>query len=134
VAAWLEERVTVSVTRARLSAQQRADRALTEAEFQRAVTDLAAILGWSFVHFRPAQTARGWRTPVEGPLGQGWPDLILASPMRRRVLAVELKRELGAVSADQENVHRVLEASGMPVRVWRPSDLTSGAIEAELRR
>lgn len=124
----------MSLTRARLSAQERADRALTEAEFQRAVTDLAAILGWSWVHFRPAQTARGWRTPVEGPLGQGWPDLVLVSPLRRRFLAVELKRELGALSPDQEQVHRILEAGGLTVRVWRPSDLTAGAVEAELRR
>jgi VRR-NUC domain len=123
----------MTLTRARLTSQERADRALTESEFQRAVTDLAAMLGWSYVHFRPAQTARGWRTPVEGPLGQGWPDLVLVSPQRHRVLAVELKRELGSVSADQAYVHAVLEAGGLAVRVWRPSDLTNGTVEAELR-
>jgi VRR-NUC domain-containing protein len=130
----LEEGSGMTLTRARLSDQQRADRSLTEADFQRAVTDLAALLGWSWVHFRPAQTARGWRTPVSGPLGQGWPDLVLVSPLRRRVLAVELKRELGAVSPDQQYVHGALEMAGLTVRVWRPSDLTSGEIEQELRR
>lgn len=124
----------MTLTRARLSAQERADRELTGAELQRMVTDLAEILGWRWVHFRPAQTARGWRTPVEGPLGRGWPDLVLVQPTRRRTLAVEIKRELSdEPTADQEYVHLVLRNAGWDVRVWRPSDMTSGLIERELR-
>lgn len=117
----------------RLTEQQRSDRSLTEAEFQRQVTDLAALMGWTWVHFRPARTEQGWRVPVSGPLGKGWPDLVMVSPQRGRTLAVELKRELGSLpTLDQEYVHRMLEAGGWTVRVWRPSDLTSGRIQAEL--
>lgn len=118
-----------------LTEQQRADRALTEREFQGQVTDIAALYGWSFVHFRPAKTDRGWRVPVEGPLGKGWPDLVLVQPQRGRTLAVELKREQGyGLTADQEYVHRILEAGGWRVAVWRPSDLSSGLVQSELSR
>jgi hypothetical protein len=120
-------------TRSRLTEVQRADRALTGTELQRMVMQLGGMLGWASVHFRAAKTERGWRVPVEGPLGKGWPDLVMVHVGRSRTLAVELKRELGdVVSPDQEYVHSVLRAAGWTVRVWRPSDLSSGAIQAEL--
>ena len=97
--------------------------ALTEAQFARQVYDLAALTGWSFVHFRPARTAHGWRTPVEGSLGAGFPDLILAHPHRQQVLFIELKTERGRLSPAQEEVHDFLRAAGADVRTWRPSDL-----------
>jgi len=129
-----------------LTHAQRLDRAMTEADLQRLVTDMATILGWSYVHFRPAQTKRGWRTPVEGPLGAGWPDLVLLRVRDRRLIFAELKREGGTLSADQAAVLAGLEAvagkqyydDGWPgpprieVVVWRPSDLTEGRIQAVL--
>jgi hypothetical protein len=122
-----------TATRSRLTEGQRADRALTERDFQRQVTDLAAMLGWTWLHIRPAQTEHGWRTPISGPLGKGWPDLVLVSPMRRRTIAAELKRELGGdPTPDQAYVHSMLEAAGWTVRVWRPSDMTAGRIQSEL--
>ena len=95
---------------------------MNEADFLVQVTDLAAIYHWSWVHFRPAQTSKGWRTPVQGPLGLGWPDLILVHPARRRVLLVELKTERGRLSPAQEEVHGLLRAAGADVRVWHPTD------------
>lgn len=119
----------------RLTEQQRADRRLTGGDLQRQITDLAAMYGWAHVHFRAARTERGWRVPVEGPLGKGWPDLVLVSPMRRRTLAIEVKRELGdAPTPDQVYVHTILQEAGWTVRVWRPSDMTSGRILEELSR
>lgn len=105
---------------ARLSLEQRRARALTEEEWQSQVTDLAELLGFSWVHFRPAQTNKGWRVPVEGPLGKGWPDLEIIGRGRR--IHVELKRELGEVSAEQEAVHAWIRANGGECYVWRPSD------------
>jgi hypothetical protein len=125
----------MTLTRARLTPQQRVDREVTGAELQRMVTDLASILGWRWVHFRAGKTERGWRVPVEGPLGKGWPDLVLVHPMRRRTLAVEIKRELGdEPTPDQHYVHTMLSESGWTVVVWRPSDLSEGRVEGELRR
>lgn len=119
----------------RLTPVERADRRLTGSDLQRQITDLAAMYGWLSVHFRPAQTARGWRTPVEGPLGRGWPDLVLVNPIRRRTMAVEVKRELSdEPTADQAYVHQMLRAAGWAVHVWRPSDMTAGRILAELSR
>lgn len=98
---------------------------LTETEFMRQVTDLATILGWEWAHFRPAQTAKGWRTPVSGPLGKGFPDLVMVREKGARLIFAELKREGGKLSADQERVTFVLNqsAAGAEVYVWRPADL-----------
>jgi hypothetical protein len=92
---------------------------ITETEFQRQVTDLAEILGWQWVHFRPAQTSRGWRTPVSGPLGKGWPDLLLVR--HGRFVFAELKAGKGRTTLDQETVMHVL-AVGAECHVWRPAD------------
>lgn len=118
----------------RLTPAERQDRATSGADLQRLVTELARIYGWQWVHFRPAQTQRGWRTPVEGPLGQGWPDLFLAHPRKRRLLAVELKRELGdPLTPEQVAVLQALQQAGLETVVWRPSDLTAGRVQAALQ-
>lgn len=105
---------------------------MTEADLLRAVTDLAAILGWQWVHWRPAQTAHGWRTPVQGPLGAGFPDLLLVREKDRRIMFVELKADRGKVSPAQVDVALRLFAAGQDVQVWRPSDLDDGTIQAAL--
>ena len=95
---------------------------MTEAEFQRQVTDLAELTGWAYVHFRPAKTAHGWRTPVQGTLGGGWPDLFLVNPWKHRTLVVELKTDKGKVTPEQAAVHTALRSGGLTVFVWRPAD------------
>lgn len=129
---------------ARLTEAQRADRTVKGADLQVQVTDLAKIFGWTWVHFRPAKTQRGWRTPVEGPLGKGWPDLVLVRERDRRLIFAELKREVGdPITYDQDMVLASLRslvtretddegqtwipaidiAPQVEVFVWRPSDL-----------
>lgn len=114
---------------------------MTEMEFQRQVTDLATIFGWSWAHFRPAQTAKGWRTPVSGPLGKGFPDLILVRERDRRLIFAELKADKGRLTDEQAAVLSALgELEGpdrgpletqVQVVVWRPVDFD--AIERVLR-
>lgn len=105
---------------ARLTEQQRRDRATTGGDLQSMVVQLARVYGYQWGHFRAAQTKRGWRVPVEGPLADGWPDLMLCRP--GRFLLVELKRELGdAPSEAQERCHAALRAAGVEVHVLRPS-------------
>ena len=96
---------------------------LTELDFRRQVVSLAAIMGYEHVGFRVAQTTQGWRTPVTGSLGKGWPDLVLVNPRKGRILFVELKAEKGIVSEHQSRVMEVLRLAGAEVYVWRPSDL-----------
>ena len=91
-----------------------------EADFQRAITDLAELCGWRWIHHRPARTSKGWRTPVEGSHAAGFPDLLLCG--RSRVLYVEVKSERGRLSPAQEEWIEALRAAGQDVRVWRPSD------------
>lgn len=92
---------------------------VTEAEWQKQVINLARLFGWKVAHFRPAQTTKGWRTPVAAD-GAGWPDLIL---VRDRIVAVELKRQNGKVADAQQEWLDALTAAGAETHVWRPSDL-----------
>ena len=92
---------------------------LTEAHFMDQVTDLAALFGWDWAHFRPAQTLRGWRTPVSGPLGKGFPDLVLVRGSR--LLFAELKRDGAKLTFDQARIHALLLPAA-DCYVWRPQD------------
>jgi len=107
---------------ARLTNAERQLRALTESDWQGQVFELARLYGYSYVHFRAARTTRGWRVPVEGPLGKGWPDIVLFRP--GRTVYAELKRETGnECSPDQLWVHEQIRAAGNECYVWKPSDL-----------
>lgn len=88
---------------------------LAEADLQRTVIDYALLRGWRVAHFRPARTARGWRTPMEGH--PGVPDLIFARG--GRVLLAELKRHGKHPTPEQR---AWLAALGEHGRLWRPSD------------
>lgn len=115
---------------------------MTEADLQRAVIDTAHALKWMVAHFRPAQTARGWRTPVEAE-GAGFPDLVLVRATR--LIFAELKGERGRVSELQRGWLTALlqvclgidERLGEPgpvlLQVWTPTDWHSGRIEEVLR-
>lgn len=103
---------------------------MTERELQSAVIECARLLGWTVAHFRPALTAKGWRTPVEAD-GAGFPDLVLVRGPR--MFFAELKSATGRLSPAQEEWKRALEQAGRTVYVWRPADWVHGAVEAVLR-
>ena len=65
--------------------------AWSEEQFGDAILAFALPLGWWGVHFRPARTAKGWRTPFSG--SRGFPDLVLARD--GEVHFRELKRAKG---------------------------------------
>lgn len=101
--------------------------AMSEADLQDAVIASAKIYGWRVAHFRPARTASGWRTAVEGHAG--FPDLVLANG--KRVIVAELKSMKGKPSDDQKQWLAALEPLS-PV-VWTPREWLDGSIEEELR-
>lgn len=120
--------------------------ALREIDLQRQVVQLAEMLGWEHIHFRPAQTKHGWRTPGSGSMAKGWPDLTLVRPRDRRLIFAELKAEGQKPTPAQLDVLTALQAldwRGAPkpepfswmakveVYVWRPSDFDE--IQAVLR-
>jgi hypothetical protein len=101
---------------------------VTERELQKGVIDCARIFGWRVAHFRAAQTARGWRTPVEAD-GAGFPDLVLVRD--GRLIFAELKGDGGRIRSEQAEWLTALHKVGIPVEahVWTPEDWTSGRIE-----
>ena len=133
----LAPRSAGAVTRGRLTDEERRWRAMSEDDLQTAITDLAVVFGWHWLHVGKLRTKYGWRTPTRGTLA-AWPDLTLVRERDRRLIFAELKRELEPVKPEQEAVLDVLGAlqwSGAPlvggagwspsieVAVWRPSDL-----------
>ncbi len=93
---------------------------ISEKDWQRQVTDAAEMFRWTWAHFRPAMTSMGWRTPVSGPMGAGFPDLILCRG--DRLLMAELKAEHGRLTPAQRDVLDLL-GRAVPVYTWRPTDL-----------
>lgn len=109
---------------------------MTERDLTRLVIDTAETFGWLVAHFRPARTRDGWRTPVEGNGGAGFPDLVLVRAQAgrpARVLFVELKSEGGRLTSQQRVWRDALSAVADGCRtcgcvaapehvVWRPAD------------
>jgi hypothetical protein len=94
---------------------------ITENDFGKQILELARLLGWKSAHFRPAQTAHGWRTAVQGD-GKGWPDWVLVRPPR--IILAELKREQGKTSTEQDEWLALLrKCPTLEVYLWRPSEL-----------
>jgi len=102
---------------------------LAEIDFMAQVTEYATLTGWSWLHVRAGRTRDSWRVPVSGPLGKGFPDLLLVRG--ERLLAVELKRDGGKPTPEQSEVLRLLSQAGVTAMVWRPADWER--IEATLR-
>ena len=88
---------------------------MTEAQFTSAVIELAMYRGWMVTHFRPARTARGWRTPVEGH--KGFPDLCMARA--GVVIFAELKIGRAKLRVDQQKWAEALPQ----MYVWTPANL-----------
>jgi len=75
-------------------------------------------LGWQTMHIRPARTKHGWKTPVQGALGKGWPDLVMLRG--GRIIAAEMKTDKGKVTPEQADVIGLLQAAGVETYIWRP--------------
>lgn len=105
-------------------------RATSEEALQSGVIDAMQQLGWRVAHFRPAKTAKGWRTAVQGD-GKGFPDLIAVKG--RRCIVAELKSEAGDVTPEQQRWLDDFKASGHEVFVWRPMDWLEDRIMDVLR-
>lgn len=91
----------------------------TEHDFTNQVLQLAKLYGWRSAHFRPARTAKGWRTAVSGD-GKGFPDLILVKG--QRLIVAELKMARGKWTIEQMDWMKAFENAGVKVFCWRPDD------------
>lgn len=99
----------------------------SEAEFQRAIIDAAAIYNW-LVWYQPdwvyrlimrdmrqRRVRRDWPEP-------GFPDLWLVHPDNGKLLVFECKSQRGSVRDAQKRWVAALKAAGVDVRVVRPRD------------
>lgn len=104
---------------------------MSEDDLLRTVIDMAQRMGVLVAHFRPAQSKTGrWLTAVQGD-GKGFPDLVVAGG--GGVLFRELKAAKGSTTPEQRRWLGMLTTAEADADVWRPADLQSGRIEAELR-
>ncbi len=90
-----------------------------ETVFQDYVLDRAAEHGWLRAHFRPAETKRGWRTPVSAD-GKGFPDLVL---LRERLIVAELKAKYKKPSREQRQWLDAFRKAGVETYLWYPRDI-----------
>ena len=89
----------------------------TERDFATFFEDWLNLKGYRFAHFRPARTAKGWRTAVAGYAG--FPDYCIVT--LDNVAFVELKSEDGRLSNEQREWHKALVNAGAWIYVFRPS-------------
>ena len=101
---------------------------LSERAFLDQVIDLARHCGWLVHHQRPARTAQGWRSAIQGH--KGFPDLVLVRPPH--LIFAELKAGKGKATLEQEDWLDCLRTAGAWAVVWRPEDWDT--IERTLRR
>ena len=98
---------------------------MTEGQLQRAVIELAELMGWRVYHV----------TNVKGLLrahtSPGFPDLVLAKAPR--VLFREMKNATKKPTPSQVEWLTLLDACGKDVAIWRPKHWLDGSIEATLR-
>jgi hypothetical protein len=104
---------------------------MSEAQLQGAVMDLCRLRGALVHHCRPAWLPSGkFATPIQGTAG--FVDLVILGAYG--LLFRELKTERGQVSKAQAAWIGRLTMLGFDCQLWRPSDLASGRILAEIER
>lgn len=71
---------------------------ISETAFASQVEDLFKIYNWRWIHFRPAWSSKGYRTPIKGH--KGFPDYVAVRPPR--LLFIELKDQYSKTTPEQE--------------------------------
>ncbi len=96
------------------------DTPLSEAQWQKRITQIAVELGWEWVHFRSERTRYGAPPVIVGTLKKGWPDLGLFRP--GRTIYAELKRDGQHPTEEQVQTLALLSKAGAETYIWWPSD------------
>ncbi|HEX8133819.1 MAG TPA: VRR-NUC domain-containing protein [Actinomycetes bacterium] len=96
------------------------DLELSEDDYLQTILDAARLYRWRFHHTRAALNRHGARsTPLQGD--PGLPDLLLVRG--GRLLALEVKRENGRATVEQERwLGELRRVPGVIAEVVRPSD------------
>lgn len=86
-------------------------------DWENTVAEYLTLRGWRWVHYRPAETLRGWRTALSG--SPGLSDFICC---RERVVFLEAKTDKDRIRPDQQEWISDLLRAGAEVHVFRPVD------------
>jgi hypothetical protein len=86
---------------------------MSEDELLEAIRRLAKLTGWLMFHCRDSRKS----------IGAGFPDLVLVSPRRARIIFAELKDDTNTTSAAQDMWLDALALTTVEVALWRPIDL-----------
>jgi len=108
----------------RLTEEERGWRQLSEKQFQDQVLALARIQGWRCFHANDSRkmVRRGNSyIPVGDNDAKGFPDCCMVHPLRG-IVFLELKKELGKTTPEQDEWLAALQQAGVEARVVRPSD------------
>ena len=88
---------------------------ISERQFTDQVIELARLCGWRVTHFRPARTAKGYVTALQGHAG--FPDICAAKA--GRVLFAELKVGKNKLGHEQAQWLAAIQG-GAEAYVWYP--------------
>ena len=86
---------------------------MTEAQWQRTVTEAATVLGWKVYHTHDSRRS-----------APGFPDLVLGHPEQHALIFAELKTDTGRVRPEQREWLDLLRRCGQRAYVWRPREWT----------
>lgn len=117
----MTEQLALAEARTRSGRKSRRNLGTTEDDLLRSVRKLCRYTGYLCYHTL-------WSKGSE----PGFPDLVLASAKRQRLIFAELKAETGKPTAAQQLWLDTLTATGNEAYLWRPADLTDGTILATL--
>ena len=92
----------------------------TEAQFQKAVIELAELHGWRVFH-----AVGGEHQKRQNATATGWPDLAMVHEKRGLFFVVELKTNEGRPTTEQMAWMDALEAAQVDVELWRPNQWSS---------
>ena len=91
-----------------------------EQDRQSRITDALELYQWLWCHFRPAYTAKGYRTAIEGH--KGFPDIVAVHPARGILLFCEVKPNGGKLSPEQiewrDALYAVCDLDGVVSDGW----------------
>lgn len=117
-----------------LTPDQCADRRMSEKTLQSRVVGRAKRKGWDVKHVGKGIAAFDKQgNPIFVSTAKGFPDLFMLHEGQRRVLAIELKKELADYEPGQLEYLQLLNLCGIPAVTVRPSDLREGRVDAILK-
>lgn len=114
----------------KLTDQERLWREISEKTYQKQITDLATMYGWSWRHIQDSRMTNKHGQQFGDKDAAGLPDLLILRPPE--MIVVEVKKELGKTTPLQDEWLALFDACGIDAFVSRPSNFDE--IQARLTR